>query len=196
MTPDQFTLIKNKITESSILSEREKQEWLFLLPKMGPEQLKELDRILSLKLPSSVVNPSPSRPSPRPVTAAPSPAAAGEGNNVGQRPLSPLLPPHPVPKEERAPQPSLAFLTAMSAESMRSSPSIYAFFESITAKIKELRATGNYTTQEVGQAFEKSPLFRTYLAAGNKILEGQSQQVLTQQEFEIVSDFRAGLRKL
>ena len=52
MSPEQFQQIKQKIQSSTTLSGNEKREWLFLLPKMNPEQIKELDRILSIKMPS------------------------------------------------------------------------------------------------------------------------------------------------
>ena len=42
-----------------MLSMTEKKEWLFLLPRMTEQEIKELDRILSIKLPSKVFNNAP-----------------------------------------------------------------------------------------------------------------------------------------
>ena len=86
-----------------MLSDKERKEWLYLLPRMNDEQARELDRILSVKVPS------PSSPSPQSSTAAPSPAmptgrqARGEGNmeKTIRHPLPPMKREIPVSRAER-----------------------------------------------------------------------------------------------
>ena len=54
--------LKNKILTSTTLSETEKKEWLFLLPKMSQEQREELDGILTIKIPQTQHPVSPLAP--------------------------------------------------------------------------------------------------------------------------------------
>jgi len=62
MSPEQFKSIKQKIEQSSILSPSEKKEWLFLLPRMTAEEIKELDRMLSLNIPAAHSAPAAAAP--------------------------------------------------------------------------------------------------------------------------------------
>lgn len=87
--------IKNKINNSSILSAAEKQEWLFLLPKMNETQIAELQRILSVQVPKSeesrISNIEPRPPIPSPGLQPPSPKGE-EGYSPVPTPSShPLL---------------------------------------------------------------------------------------------------------
>ena len=57
MTAEQLSALKQKIDQAAILSEQEKKEWLFLLPKMTDFQISELERLMSVKMPVSPVSP-------------------------------------------------------------------------------------------------------------------------------------------
>src|SRR3989338_8283848 len=65
MSPGDFTVLRNKIESSPVLTEKEKSEWLVLLPRMTAEHIKELDRILAVKSPPP---PFPPPPPPPPTT--------------------------------------------------------------------------------------------------------------------------------
>ena len=82
--------IKNKILTSANLSESEKREWLFLLPKMSAEQLEELDQIISINIP---IAQKPATPVSPPVKPA--------------HPTTPIVPKNPItPITKIAPKPA------------------------------------------------------------------------------------------
>lgn len=69
--------LKQKINQSTILSDSEKKDWLFLLPKMREEQLLELDKILSVQVPTSTTQ-EPSPTTPAAFAASPPRTGGGE----------------------------------------------------------------------------------------------------------------------
>src|SRR3989344_2461285 len=73
MSPLDQTVLKDKIKQSAILSEKEKSEWLFLLPKMSEEQIAELEQILALH----ITLPSKGAPNKFQKQSTPSPRAGG-----------------------------------------------------------------------------------------------------------------------
>lgn len=255
---DELEPLKQKVKTSDLLNAKEKQEWLFLLPKMSQVQLEELQELLSIHMPppktSSVFPPAkpkffstptvvppgrvqqvsqppprltdlpPPRPPwadrdlqppqpppalhitppsvseatslPQPVISIPIPAPPAEYANLNDAPESPLesvsLPP---PTSFAAPTRSVEDLHSVTVAAMRQAPSIFVFLEELGKKMKETMARQNLNADEVMQSFEQSPLYKVYLEAGLKIMDGQEPATLTRSEFEAMTDFRAALRK-
>ena len=159
MTPEAFTIIKNKIEQSTVLSRSEKREWLFLLPKMSESQMKEPDRILSIRMSAAAKNPI----------------------------VSPPVPP---------PLPDLAGIKNLSLSELRASPSVYDFLEKLGATIRRLRAAGTASARDIETAFDASPLQKSYIESGLKLMSGDKQTSLSKDEFEMITDFRSTFRKL
>lgn len=255
--------IKKNIQASDILSEKEKAEWLYLLPRMTAEQISELDRILSIKLPAKkalgpslpvppppgpVVSSSPAGEAGKPPTPSffsplsrgrksesgslPSPAdakalagkhggetiptisspdilggdregiasAASQSRPIALRPpLPPRLPPV-APVTSGIPAPSvnndLEKLQILTIADMRQAPSVYVFLESLGKKFKDLRERRVASAEELARALELSPLYKTYIDAGLKLMDAQNPDSLTHEEFEAITDFRMSLREL
>lgn len=185
------TVLKDKITQSHILSDKEKSEWLFLLPKMNEEQIEELEQILSLVITLPIGQPQTRADFTRTATAPPT---------------SPFIPPHHLGRDigavtslqemERGGREvgGLDYLRSLSLETLRREPSTHTFFLDIKKKIEALRLTT--PPHLIKKAFEESPLHKAYLEAGLTALSGASQNKMGHIEFEMVTDFRAELRKL
>src|SRR3989344_1696279 len=203
MSPLDQTVLKDKIKQSHILSEKEKQEWLFLLPKMSEEQIAELEQILALHItlpskgaPNKFQKQSP--PSPLPARLA-SESVAGrpvlphKGEENEKENSSPLM------GEDKVGVMSsndnlLDYLRSLSIETLRADGTVHSFFLDLKKKIQSLRLS--HSAQEIKTAFEQSPLWKTYLGAGMAAMESGTQNLMSQAEFEMVNDFRAELRKL
>lgn len=255
---DELEPLKQKVKTSDLLTAKEKQEWLFLLPKMSQVQLEELQELLAIHLPppktSAVVppakpksfgsptvvppgrvqqvpeppprltdlqSPRPPRadrdlqppqpppalhitppsvpeamPPPQPVISIPIPAPPAEYANLDDAQKPPLeavsLPPL---TSFAAPTRSVEDLHSVTVMALRQAPSIFVFLEELGKKMKEAMARQNLNADEVMQSFEQSPLYKTYLEAGLKIMDGQEPATLTRSEFEAMTDFRTTLRK-
>lgn len=195
MAPEEFTQIKHRIEDSSILSDQEKKEWLFLLPKMSAEQIKELDRVLSIKMPVQKSTPSSSPPS-------------HGGERVGV--ISPVRPPISAPQPAMTPSPPpphegekkwgsqsvLPGIRSLTVEKMRSNLSVYRFLEQLAATIRSMLEKKVASREEIKQAFEQSPLYKAYLDSGLKIMSGERHEILSRDEFEALADFREALKKI
>ncbi|OGE91893.1 MAG: hypothetical protein A3A83_00465 [Candidatus Doudnabacteria bacterium RIFCSPLOWO2_01_FULL_48_57] len=211
MSPEQFTQIKNRIQSSSILSDSEKKEWMFLLPRMNAEEIKELDRILSLKLPMPPAASHPARlasesvagrhfwsdlwkrhsenkQASRPVPPAPSLPVA----NPPAR-LQPLRRPDVIPKQ--VPLQETTKLSALSFEDIGKYPSIYVFLDELTESIKAMLEK-NIIIDDIIDAYEKSPLHKLYLESGIKLINREKNTTLSREQFEALTDFRSNLRSL
>ena len=208
MSPEQFTQIKNRIQSSSILSDSEKKEWMFLLPRMNAEEIKELDRILSLRLPAQQQTPattqnhsprhhfwsdlwkrhSENKQASRPVPPAPSLPVA----NPPAR-LQPLRRPDVIPKQ--VPLQETTKLSALSFEDIGKYPSIYVFLDELTEGIKAMLEK-NIIIDDIIDAYEKSPLHKLYLESGIKLINREKNTTLSREQFEALTDFRSNLRSL
>lgn len=107
MTGDELSDLRRKVQSSTLLTEKEKQEWIYLLPKMKAEQTEELNEILALKVPS----------------VAPPPPPQVETADL-TRPVSKPAPVTP------------GGIDSLRLEDLRAAPSPYVFFENLSAKIK------------------------------------------------------------
>ena len=293
MSPEQFTQIKQRIEASTILNPTEKKEWLFLLPRMTEQEIKELDRILAIKLPPRVLvdnkkqtldslgkaplseiqavkileqasSPVPrpvvpetridgvmNRPriseAPRPIPPLPNPPPQGEGirerevlarkenkneflplagvpqnstrlrggleggGEVGVRVVPQTLA-KPIPPRQAKPQPAasirrpdaipqkpvipeLARLMSLSMDDMRRETSIYVFLENLNKDIQTMIAK-RIATADILNAFEKSPLHKSYLQVGLKLMNREKNVELSLEEFETLTDFRTNLQRL
>ncbi len=199
MSPTDFTIIKNKIETSPMLNEQEKKEWLFLLPRMSAEQMKELDRILSIKLPSSI------KPAVTPLTSPPSTPTVPSGQvreervgviakPVDLRPKT-ISAPGPFTQRPTLP-PGLESFKSLTVEDLRQAPSIYDFLEKLTLKIEELPKAHAATAAQIMAALEQSPFYKAYVESGLKFMAGEEKADLNHDELEAFTDFRANLRKI
>lgn len=161
--------IKDKILSSVVLNPREKQDWLNLLPKMSADQVRELDKILSVPAGKLAVFPS-------------LPAKS-----------RPALPPAPKAGKPSGPAAEMA---ALSVQQLRAAPSIYDFLQKLGQRIRELSASRAATAQQLEAALEQSPLYRSYIQSGVNLLAPGATAELTVAEFEAITDFRAELQKL
>lgn len=195
MAPDNFVQIKEKIQTSPILTSDEKKEWLYLLPKMKPEQIKELDRVLSIRISGLLSKPDkPVRPAPPPHSPVTAPV--------------PLVPPSPPPAAPAAPEeareePNLPVTKAPSfgldnldIGSMKKASSVYTYLEALSKQMRELLAQNAATPEQIETAFEQSPLFKAYLDAGLAIMAGEEPQDLGKTEFEAITEFREALKEI
>lgn len=214
--------IKEKIRQASILSSDEKEEWLFLLPRMTEEQIKELDRILSIKMPSLgisaqqpktansdlrfAIRKEPPQPSQSPIANRQLPdeglyrSTIAELARKRQPPKEIYLP--PLPETSLVPQ-----ISSLSIVDLRQALSVHAFLEEVAEKMRSLLTTRQATAAQIMIAFEQSPLYRGYLETGLKILSphpssptrGEEMKEgggLSLQEFEAIADFRASLKRI
>ncbi len=222
MSPTEFTEIKQKIESSPILNDQEKREWLYLLPRMNEEQMGELERILSVKLPPAQKSPAASVPPP---ALPPLREARDRGISPHQvfsaaqkHPIvPPLKPPRPQPfssgirreksgpadptavpreAEKAAWSPELNQLALLSVSALRQSSSPGAFFTEVRSTIKNLLAGNLARSEQIAKAFDQSPLQKAYLDSGWKIMENAGGAELTQKELEAMTDFRSSLRKI
>lgn len=219
MAPQDFTALKHKVEQSTILSDAEKKDWLVLLPKMTPEQSKELDRLLSIKMPNSQ---SPVHSSQSPLVQSPEesgkdlPEADSTRKAVdnqkremvdgqkkeGSKPsrLS-QLPSTTFQLETQAeasrPRNDISKIQSLTLEDLRHAPSAYLFFEDLLSLMQALVGGRKSSAQELFQSFEQSPLYKSYLREGLQKLEGKSEGLaLSQAEFEAIADFRSALKKI
>lgn len=212
--------IKNKIQASSLLSDSEKKEWIFLLPKMSEEQQQELVRILSIKM-EAPQKPKPDIQKPEiqkpPMTPHPSPTAAhpfpktypsvidGTGSasipsKMGTKvereftkpPIIPLT--SPLMRGERGG--SQAETPGLTIQDMRQARSLYEFFDSLAARWTVAVKNRQKSPEEITQTFETSPLYKAYVEAGKQMLEGRDPIQITKSEFEAIADFRTSLKKI
>jgi len=209
MNPQDFVTLKQKIEQSSILSDKEKKEWLFLLPKMNQEQIEELDRIVSIKLPEAK-KPAPEiKPAPSPVKVTPAPKPElkltdikpqvqppiqqpkVEPKLVEVKPAAPAVEPTPVAVKAN---PETAAYSAIKLEDLHRAPSVYIFLEELEKKMKNQSERTNF--YDMVTAFETSPLYKAYLASGLGFMAGKKDQDLSHEEFEAIADFHAAIKRL
>ncbi len=193
--------IKEKIKTSPLLSESEKNEWFSLMSRMAPEQLAELDKLLTIKMPAPAnqVGPMAVPQEPKnqetkerffPISSPPPSTSAGrhegetrEGVVENVQPRRAMTSPT-LPHEEG----DLIGFDSLTVDDLRQAESPEEFFETLKGKI------GGHL--EGIKAFQKSPLYQSYLKAGMEIMEGKGPTGLTKSEFEIVAEFRASLKNL
>ena len=190
MTPASFTELKRKIEQSPILSAQEKKEWLFFLPHMTAEHIKELDRILSLKLPAHMPDAKTANPE-QPVK--PGIRYQVSGNQA-------------FPPEPKALSFELQKIHSLSVEDLRRASSVYVFLEELGKKMRELIRQKQASLEQITEAFEGSTLYRAYVEAGFQMLSPESDEgpatllrqepLLSRPEFEAIADFRARFRKI
>ncbi|MDP3993813.1 MAG: hypothetical protein U1C57_00815 [Candidatus Doudnabacteria bacterium] len=199
MSPDQFQQIKNKIEQSTILAPDEKREWLFLLPKMNTDQIKELDRILSVHMPvvtqehkeaiqdhkAAVQSHVASITEPR----IRNPAPAGR-QELGQKASKPQV------QQTAAPVNDPGKLGTLTVKDLRLASSVYTFLEALATRLRVLVKNKLTTPDEITVAFEQSPLYRDYLDAGLTIMSGDEPSALGHHEIEAIADFRTSLKKI
>ena len=159
-----------------------------MLPKMTVEQMKDLDRILSIRLPiRTEERKNLKTEEPKNMTPPPSPSAV-----VIQKPrvdIKGILP----PKKERT---DLSSISALTLEQLREAPWVHVFLEKVKQQMDALLKSRTATMSEIIKAFEQSPLYQVYLQAGLKSLDGQKTESLSHEEFEAIADFRSSLNKL
>ena len=83
---------------------------------------------------------------------------------------------------------------SLTVTDLREAVSVYRFFERLNLDIRKLLATKQTTPGEIRKVFEACPLYKIYLDEGVKRMEGKGAEVLTQEEFEAITDFRASLK--
>lgn len=216
MTPTDFAAIKQKIETSSLLSAREREEWLYLLPRMSEDQVKELDRILSIHLPpkeQSLPKPPPAKlPEKKielPHILPPKPEKAeheerGMPPRPSGKPLSQIFSARnkEAVSEVSGAVPSAKLLDefkdlrSISLSDLRAASSAQAYFTNLRTKIYYLLEQNVGRGVEIAQAFEQSPLYREYLESGLKKMSGEEGASLSSDELEALTDFRRSLRKL
>lgn len=219
MAVDDLNIMRQKIEASTILSAREKEEWLYLLPRMAKPQLDELNQILSIKMPAAArgakVEDRRSASLSTPVIARRSADEAGSPGKspdfLGWQAISSGLPrpdkigarndrniqspPLINPKVEARLGTNLEHIDALTLADLRKYPTPEAFMAALMQQIHRLTEEEKKTLQDVSTEFEKSPLYRTYLQSGLRTIAGNQQDLLSQSEFEAIADFRAQLRR-
>ena len=217
MSPDQFQQIKQKIQSSTIVSPDEKKEWLFLLPKMNTDQIKELDRILSVHMPAStssslggpvVTNDHKEAIKEHKVAVQShvasnaesrirNPAPAGR-QVLGQKAIIKskiqASPPSARPTVSAVNDPGK--LRTLTVKDLRLASSVYTFLEALASRLKVLVKNKLTTPDEIAVAFEQSPLYRDYLDAGLTIMSGDEPSALGHHEIEAIADFRSSLKNV
>lgn len=103
--------LKQKIKGSNLFSPTERQEWLYLLPRMTEEQIKELERILSIKLPGLPTGgpATPERPYAGVQRSEVSKGDASRPSGAGRDQISVIRPPTSdlrIPQSETKPVPA------------------------------------------------------------------------------------------
>jgi len=106
MDQGDLSSMKERIKSSPNLSPTEKEEWLFLLPKMNYEQISELEQILEIKIPAPADNSVPSSPDHlEKISPSPSTPSAAADFVQGIKKLVPwgkkTIPPVPSEADER-----------------------------------------------------------------------------------------------
>ena len=139
----------------------------------------------------STPSPLPARLASESVAGRPTPPHKGEGNEKENS--SPLM------GEDKVGVMSsndnlLDYLRSLSLETLRADGTMHSFFLDLKKKIQSLRLS--HSAREIKTAFEQSPLWKTYLGAGMAAMEAGTQNLMAQDEFEMVNDFRTELRKL
>lgn len=215
MPSNEIQDLREKILRSERLSETEKKEWIFLLSKMNPRQMADLDRILAEQtpIPANPVRPRLAGPNesdamPRQNFPPPAPQMdAIKAQKIGEikvthpqkltPPQSKPVPPPSRQKENVNSRPSvLADLRLLRVENLRQEPSVYVFLEKLGQQLADLRKQQGVAYEDILAAFESSPLYRAYLETGLRIMDDQKSGSLTHEEFEAMADFRGSLRKL
>ena len=183
MNSESLNDIKIKIQTSAALDEKEKKEWLTLLPRMTDIQLGKLDRVLSAKAKESAAIPK------RDEIAA----AARSGLAMTEK--------EEVPRSDRQnmvfPK-SVDMIRNLTLAELRAAPSVYVFLSNLQEQIKKLLAERQARPMEIERALEGCPLYRSYVEAGMARISGRPSTVaaLTREEFDALTDFRKGLHKL
>jgi len=200
MSPENFTETKKKIEQSALLSSDEKKEWLFLLPKMNPEQIKELDRILSIKMPAS-----------KQESGIPASPVGGENIEYEEKQkeeIKKAVPSRTVISQKTFPNYQFHItnstfqandpgkLKMLSIKDLRLASSVYIFLEALGARLRVVVKNKLTTPDEIAIAFEQSPLYQDYLDAGLRIMAGEEPSLLNHHEIEAIADFRTSLRKI
>ena len=209
MSPGDFTVLRNKIESSPVLTEKEKSEWLVLLPRMTAEHIKELDRILAVKSPPHLSSPTTGGgtlaknfPPPRGEESKEGGKKAVVFSSITSSPASPLHSPvgtiiSTKPRVVSATETKAAEVAEfklLTVEKMREAGSVYTFLETVTKKMVKIKHKKGVGTDALIAAFEQSPLYHAYLESGLRIM-GQGDSPLTRSEFEAMADFRESLRK-
>lgn len=200
--------LKEKILQSNILSDIEKKDWLFLLPKMNETQIAELQRILAVHLPEETQKLSTSPG----LSATLSRPGEGQGVRIHPSVIHPEAAPLPNQKVEKvfekplahnSPQPSLTPREGVSAqaggltvEALRAAKSVYEFFDDLAARMVVRIKNRETTPAQIISTFQDSAIYQAYVQAGKEMLEGREPQALTRSEFEAVADFRTSLKKI
>ena len=221
---DHKDVLKNKILASRTLSPEEKKEWLILLPQMNAEQIEELDKILSINMPPASIEISKSRNAPLAFPSLGGDEGQLKSPVPSRSPLpqTPVVPPTPPikPKIPIIPSPRLStavpfpvrggggesnkevtipelnFFREASLVHARNASSMFLYLEALMKNIRNLLRAGQVSAEQANLAFEKSPLYRIYLHDGITKSEGKISDLLSSEEFESITDFRAELKKL
>jgi len=198
--------LKKQISDSDVLSDSEKNEWLFLLPKMSDEQLRDLEKLVSIHLSANSLphdkgetkegveveeqKPPPKPASPVHLISPISPIS----------PIRPIGPIRPIKTEERkAPQEqkpkSVQEPSGPSLQSLKQAPSIDAYLNNLKNQMRKRVAGENSTWKKELTDYEQSPLYRAYLKAGVVLLTGEKSKDLDHEQFEALADFHSELKK-
>lgn len=185
--------IKNKIHSSATLTETEKQEWLFLLPKMSSEQIEELERILSIKIPVTSKQAGIKEESNVAEAFRPPLANSEQRLAISKIPQSPdenlyrstieelkkkhqeAPPPSPnyqlrTPKLALPQIAELNELKSLSVQDLKRAPSLKEFLQEVAAKMQSAIRSRIANFEQVVMAFEQSSLIAAYLDAGLRLL--------------------------
>lgn len=166
-----------------------------MLPRMSAEELKELDRMLSLKLPTGVgarpaqppesVGAKPERSVFRPLTL--------DRRQLDIKPSGPRRPDFASPPAA-LPNTALTKIAGLTAEDIRKPPSIYVCLEQVSREIQNLIRKTDINYAQVLEAFQRSPLYRDYLGAGIKLINNDPTASMSHEEFEAITDFHESLK--
>jgi len=198
MSPGDFTTLRNKIESSPVLSDQEKSEWLVMLPHMTAEHIKELDRILAIREPSTQERKNQKTEEPKTLRArepASSPPTIHHLPSTFRPPVGTIISTKPrVVNAVESNAADVEEFKELTVEKMREAGSVYTFLEALTKKMSEVKHKKGIGTDALIAAFEQSPLYRVYLESGLRIM-GKGDSALTRSEFEAIADYRETLRK-